>query len=147
MAKEPAAAAEEARIRAVIDDWTDALRRKHAAGVVAHHGHGFVLFSLAPPLVSDAADAEGLDAWFATWDGPLELEHRGLQVTAGGDTAFVHGLTRLAGTKVGGRRDEIWFRQTLGFRLEGGSWRIVHQHESVPFYMDGSDRASVDLRP
>jgi ketosteroid isomerase-like protein len=28
-----------------------------------------------------------------------------------------------------------------------GEWRIVHDHSSVPFYMDGSYRAAVDLKP
>ena len=25
-------------------------------------------------------------------------------------------------------------------------WRITHEHDSTPFYMDGSDRAATDLR-
>ena len=25
--------------------------------------------------------------------------------------------------------------------------RIVHEHQSVPYYMDGSVRAAVDLKP
>jgi hypothetical protein len=29
----------------------------------------------------------------------------------------------------------------------GGSWRIVHEHNSTPFYLDGSLRAALDLRP
>ena len=36
---------------------------------------------------------------------------------------------------------------TLLSRKIRGDWRIVHQHESVPFYMDGSYRAAVDLKP
>jgi ketosteroid isomerase-like protein len=44
-------------------------------------------------------------------------------------------------------RDEHWFRQTLCFRKINGAWTIVHEHESVPFYMDGSFRAAIDLKP
>jgi ketosteroid isomerase-like protein len=32
-------------------------------------------------------------------------------------------------------------------RKTNGQWRIVHDHSSVPFYMDGSYRAAVDLKP
>jgi PhnB protein len=28
-----------------------------------------------------------------------------------------------------------------------GAWKIVHEHSSTPFYMDGSYRAAVDLKP
>jgi ketosteroid isomerase-like protein len=38
-------------------------------------------------------------------------------------------------------------RSTLCFRREGGAWKIAHAHTSVPFHMDGSFRAAVDLEP
>jgi PhnB protein len=53
----------------------------------------------------------------------------------------------LSGTKSDGEKADVWFRLTLGLRKLGGEWRIAHQHESVPFYMDGSYRAAVDLKP
>jgi ketosteroid isomerase-like protein len=137
----------EAQIRAVIDDWADALRNKNAAGVVRHHAPDYVQFSLAPPLISTAADAKGLEAWFATWRGPLGYEIHELNITAAEEVAFCHGLNRLSGTKVDGEQADIWFRHTLGFRKIGGAWKIVHEHESVPFYMDGSFKAAIDLKP
>ncbi|MGF1611659.1 MAG: YybH family protein [Kiloniellales bacterium] len=137
----------EAQIRAAIEDWSGALRAKDAKRVVAHHAPNYVQFSLAPPLISDAAVAEGLEAWFATWQGPLRHEVRDLSILASADTAFCHGLARLGGTKTGGEKPDIWFRLTLGLRKVGGAWKIVHEHESVPFYMDGSYKAAVDLKP
>ena len=29
----------------------------------------------------------------------------------------------------------------------GGTWLITHEHNSTPFYMDGSDKAALDLHP
>ena len=34
-----------------------------------------------------------------------------------------------------------------GFRREGGQWKVAHVHDSVPFAMDGSGRALLDLKP
>ena len=42
---------------------------------------------------------------------------------------------------------DLWVRTTLGFRKADGRWRVVHEHVSVPFYMDGSERAALDLKP
>jgi PhnB protein len=137
----------EAEIKAVIDDWADAIRAKDARRVASHGTPDFVQFSLAPPLVSDAADAEGLEKWFATWRGPLAYSVRDLRITAGDDVAFAYSLNRLSGTTTDGQTSEIWFRHTLGFRKVGGAWKIAHEHESVPFYMDGSFKAAVDLEP
>jgi len=136
---------DEARIRSVIEDWSGALRRKDPGGVVANHAADYVQFSLAPPLVSTEGNAEGLAAWFATWQGSLGHELSDLRIAVGGDTAFCHGLARLSGTKSDGQGVELWFRLTLGFRRTGGAWKITHEHESVPFYMDGSFRAAIDL--
>jgi PhnB protein len=147
MTEEGARADANGRIRAVVDDWAEAMRAKDVDGVTAHYAPGCVTFDLAPPLISTGADAEGLRAWFTTWQGPIDYEIRDLSITAGNDAAFSHCLTWLSGTKADGETVAIWFRQTLGFRKVEGAWKIVHQHESVPFYMDGSYRAAVDLKP
>ncbi len=139
--------ADGAEVLAMIERWADAVRRKDAAAVVSHGAPGYLHFSLAPPLIDAGTGATDLDSWFQTWDGPLELELRDLTVVAGDAVAFTHSLNRLAGTKRGEGRQELWFRHTFGLRKLGGTWRIVHEHESVPFYMDGSTRAAVDLRP
>ena len=123
------------------------MRAKDVAGVMAHYAPDSVTFDLAPPLISTGADAKGLQAWFSTWPGPIGYEIRDLRITAGDDVAFCHSLNRLSGTKSDGEKADVWFRLTLGLRKLGGEWRIAHQHESVPFYMDGSYRAAVDLKP
>jgi PhnB protein len=102
---------------------------------------------LAPPLRTAESGPEGLDAWFATWQGPIGYEIHDLGIAAGGDVAFCHGLARLTGTKTDGEKPDVWFRLTLGLRRAADGWVIVHEHESVPFYMDGSLRAAVDLKP
>jgi ketosteroid isomerase-like protein len=43
-------------------------------------------------------------------------------------------------------RRRVWVRATVCCRKTDGKWKIVHEHQSVPFYMDGSYRA-VDLKP
>ena len=38
-------------------------------------------------------------------------------------------------------------RMTACYRKISGRWLITHEHVSVPFYMDGSYKAAVDLKP
>jgi ketosteroid isomerase-like protein len=64
-----------------------------------------------------------------------------------GAVAFSYGLTHLHGTKTDGGDVDLWFRSTIGLSAVSGSWQIVHEHDSTPFYMDGSGRAALDLRP
>lgn len=140
-------ATDEAQIRRVIENWAEAVRNKDANGVLARYAPRLVHFSLAPPLLSTASDAKGLNTWFATWEGPIGYETRDLSVTVDNKVAFRHSITRMHGTKTDGAKGDIWFRHTFGFQKIDGEWKIVHEHESVPFCMDGSFKAAVDLKP
>ena len=139
--------ADEVPIRTLIADWVKALRSKTANAVISHRAGDFVHFSLAPPLQSIGTDAKGLEAWFSTWQGPIGYEIHDLDIEMGGDIAFSRSLNRMGGTKNDGHRADLWFRQTLCFRKAGGVWKIAHEHDSVPFYMDGGLRAAADLEP
>ena len=142
---------DETQIRALLEDRAAALRAKDAPAVLSHYAPDTVKFDLAPPLHTAgpaALDKRGLEGWFATWWGPLGYELRDFKVVTGGDLAFCHGFFWLGGVKsAGGQKIGFWMRATVCLRKEAGSWKIVHEHESVPFYMDGSQRAAFDLQP
>ena len=70
---------------------------------------------------------------------------RDLKIEADERIAFAHALHHLTGTR--GRPVTLWMRSTLCFRREADGWKIAHAHTSVPFHMDGSFRAAVDLEP
>lgn len=66
----------------------------------------------------------------------------------GGDVAFCHSLNCLSATPRGSSESfHLWHRSTLGLRRIDGACLITHEHQSTPFEMDGSFRASADLKP
>jgi uncharacterized protein (TIGR02246 family) len=143
---------DETDIRALLAENTAAFAARDAERVLAIYADGAVRYTLAPPLVQGPdtgyGDVEGLRTWFATFDGPVEISYRDAVVTAAGDVAFTYALTSMTATPAGAPESfTMWFRSTFGLRRIDGGWRIVHQHESTPFYMDGSFRAAVDLTP
>lgn len=141
------ATADEVAIRCVIDAWTQGLHDKDAKGVAACLANDLVVYSLAPPLVATDDGGAGLQAWFDTWSGPIGYDLPDLTIAVSGDLAFAHGLAHMTGIKIDGETPDLWFRCTLGLRKRGAAWKIVHTHESVPFLMDGSFKAAVDLKP
>ncbi|PCK88885.1 DUF4440 domain-containing protein [Rhizobium sophoriradicis] len=124
-----------------------ALGEKNAAEALSYEAEDSVEFSLAPPLVYYGQDEAGLQAWFDTWEGPIGGEVRDAKLTVGGGVAFWSGLMHMTGTKTDGAEVDLWFRQTLGIVKQDGHWIVAHQHASVPFAMDGSGRALLDLKP
>ena len=141
---------DEAAIRALIEERAAAMRERDAGRAVATLAEDIVAFELAPPLAlgpAEARDAAGLAAWLAGWDGPVGIEISDLHVEACGEVGWCRSLNRLHGRLKDGRSVDMWMRSTLAFRKAGGAWRIVHGHSSLPFLMDGSYRAALDLKP
>jgi PhnB protein len=141
---------DEAQIRALIDERIEAIRVKDAKRAVATLAEDVVAFELPPPLVQGpegVRDEAALEAWFSGWSGPILIEMQDLKIEHGGNIAYAHSLNRMRGTRSGGREVDFWMRSTLGFRRTGEGWKIAHGHSSVPFYMDGSVRAALDLKP
>lgn len=143
-----AATDDESEIRALIDRLHRAHYRKDADGVAALYAEDAAVFNLAPPLAHRGVDRREKQAWLDSWEGPVEVEGRDVHITVSGDLAFCHAFFRLSGKKTGvEQRICFWMRETLCLERSGGAWRIVHEHTSVPFYMDGSLRPAFDLQP
>ena len=141
----------EGQIRQLKDEMTNALRNKDVDGVISKFADESVMFVLAPPLRFktgvNASGANGVQEWFDTFEGALGYEFRELEITAAETVAFCHSLDHISGKRMDGSDTDIWVRETLGLRKIEGEWKITHQHQSVPFYMDGSGKAATDLKP
>ncbi|RYG38521.1 DUF4440 domain-containing protein [bacterium] len=137
---------DEALLRDLIEDLSQSIRAKDAERAFAVYGPGTLSYAFPPPLASEP-EKEGLQSWFDTWEGPIGYELHRLALNVGGDVAFSTAFLHLTGTKTDGERSELWGRVTMGFRKLEGGWKIVHEHESVPFLMDGSGKAALDLKP
>lgn len=149
MTTEDSKASNRAQITGLIDNWAKAVRAKDLRGVMSAYAPDILLFDLAPPLFSRGSDAYGKNwqEWFASWQGPIGYDIRDLSITVGDDVAFSHSLNRISGTRTNGEKTDVWVRATACFRKVNEKWLIAHEHVSVPFYMDGSDKAALDLTP
>ena len=139
---------DEIEIRAIVDRIHKAHHDKHAAEIAAPYAADAAVFNLAPPLTHIGVDVQEKERWLGSWSTPIDLESRDAEITISGDLAVWHGFLRMRGTKKGPEGTvDFWMRETLIFKRHDGSWQIVHEHTSVPFYMDGTLRPAFDLHP
>jgi ketosteroid isomerase-like protein len=103
--------------------------------------------------MANAIRAKDVDAirkrvsqWFSSFQGPIGLEMRHLNITAGDDVAFCSVLNGSTGTNKDGAKVEMWWRATNGFCKVDGKWLVTHGHSSEPFDV-ASGKALVDLKP
>jgi uncharacterized protein (TIGR02246 family) len=138
--------AQRAEIEAVLEKLASAHADHDADAIADSYAPDAVIFDLAPPLGRRGMDRDSVAAWLGSWEGPIQIDSRDVDMAIEGNLAFVSALNRMRGHQ-GGEDQDIWYRTTLCLRRAGGRWRIVCDHASVPFYMDGSYRAAIDLKP
>lgn len=148
MTTDSSRAADEARIRELIEERASAIRAKDVDALMSRHAPDVVMFDALDPLryVGSEAVGERAGQWLSWYRGPVGYEVRDLSVTAGGGAAFCHYLYRVTGTMTNGSEVDMWVRSTLCFRKAEGDWVVAHEHTSVPFDAE-SGEASVDLKP
>lgn len=141
---------DEDAIHALLGAIKQAMKEHDARGVIACYSGDATAFDLPPPLVITKEamhDPAGLERWFSTWtSGPNVTTHE-LTVHVHSDVAYAFGLQHMVGEQKDTGGADLWYRSSAFLRRDGGNWRIVHQHSSVPFAMDGSGRALLDLKP
>ncbi|MGA6924392.1 MAG: SgcJ/EcaC family oxidoreductase [Desulfosarcina sp.] len=149
MSTKPGTANNETAVRELINGLMKAVSAKNIDDLMACYAPDTLMFDIAPPLQSEGRELvkKSLTEWFPTWEGPIRFEIHNLRVTADQYIAYATGLQRIRGTKMDGEKPDIWFRSTFCLKIIDGAWRIAHEHTSTPFYMDGSNRAAVDLKP
>jgi uncharacterized protein (TIGR02246 family) len=133
-----------------IDGLFRQLARAHvdhdADAIVEAYAPDAVIYDLAPPLGRRGLKRDSVAAWLSGWEGPIQIDAHDGNLFIDGGLAFFSALTRIRGRQ-GGQEQDMWYRTTMCLRKTSGRWRIVCDHSSVPFYMDGSYRAAVDLKP
>ncbi|MGH6821901.1 MAG: YybH family protein [Methylocella sp.] len=118
----------EAAIRHLIDDWSDAVCEGDIDRVVANRADDIVMFDVPEPL-----QEKGLEAYRNTWKlffahnppGPERFRISELKIIAGDQVAFACGLLTIGG-------GDAHCRLTIGLQKVEGHWRVVHEHHSMP---------------
>ncbi len=125
---------DEAAIRAVIESWAVAVRRRDLPGILQNHASDIVMFDVPPPFLS-----RGIEAYEKSWDlffswsaNPIPFDITEMNITAGRDVAFVVATMHCAEPGPNGEPKRLDFRLTVGLRKIDGRWTITHEHHSVP---------------
>lgn len=139
---------DEAQIRKLIDDREKAVRARDIDASIANIAPDIVWFDVVNPLQHIGSDAlkKRAKEWFASFEGAIGYQTLELNITAGDDVAFSHGLNHVSATKIGGGQLDMYWRTTVCYRKIDEQWTVTHEHNSVPFEVE-SGKASLDLKP
>ncbi|MGA7157735.1 MAG: nuclear transport factor 2 family protein [Acidobacteriaceae bacterium] len=135
-------------IRKLVDRRVEAVRARDVAGATELVSSDLVRFDVVNPLQTTGAEASRRRTaeWFSSFDGPIGFEIRDLQINANDGIAFSYGLNHVSATTKAGAIVDMWWRWTACYRKVEGTWKLTHEHNSVPFDT-ATGKASLDLKP
>jgi|SRR6185437_10628575 len=122
----------EFQIIEIMENWAKAVREKDINGILAFHSINILLFDVPEPVQLKGIEnyrkswVEQFFSWYGD-DGQFELSE--IDVTAGEDVAFCHGIIDCSGTE-NGQKVSYKIRLTTCLKKTGGQWIIEHEHHS-----------------
>lgn len=126
---------DEAEIRHLIEKWSNALEAKDLDALLADYVPDAVLYDAIPPYKTI-----GVENIRQTWENCLPYfpeqfasEHRDVEIQVSGDTAFMFGIHHFVPQDKEHPCGQTWMRVTVGYHRVEGSWKVAHEHVSIPF--------------
>jgi uncharacterized protein (TIGR02246 family) len=125
-----------------------AVTTKDPAPLAARHDPDVVTFDVLPPLMSRGSRAviDKTKSWFDGYASDIGYDVRELDVKSNDGLGFCSFVYHVSGTLQTGDEVDMWVRATLCCEQVDGRWRIVHDHESVPFD-PSTGQAQISLEP
>ena len=126
---------DEEQIRQLADEWREALCARDLDRMMRHYAPDVLFYDAVPPYRH-----RGAEAYRRTWEIMLPLlpahlasELRDVAITVSGDLAVLHGMHRLVDADTQADATCGWVRATVCYQRLEGTWRVIHEHVSVPF--------------
>lgn len=125
---------DEAQLRALIQEWAEAVRAKDLNAVMRHYAPDVVVFDVMPPLFVKGAESyrRNWQDWFDALEGPADFQFVDLHLVVGVDLACCFSVNRLRARYRDGAKHDAQTRATVCWRKIDGRWLVVHEHASVP---------------
>ena len=125
----------EQELQELLDERVRAVKTKDVSEIRARPADDVITFDVLPPLNSsgNAGAIEHMQNWFDGYDGPIDFSVDDVNIDAEENLGFCSFLYHVGGTLKTGSSVDMWVRATLCCRKINGNWRIIHDHESVPF--------------
>ena len=123
-------------IRALEDRFLTAFKAKDVHAIMACYvpDQSLIVFDVVPPRQYTGAQAYTKDweDFFAAFPGSVDGSLSDLDITVGGDVAYSHSIQNYSATGKDGKKLDLTFRVTDGYKKINGQWLISHEHVSVP---------------
>jgi uncharacterized protein (TIGR02246 family) len=134
-ASKSAGPSDKAQIEALERGFNAAFNAKKPDKVMSYYARdGLFVFDVTPPRehIGWASYRKDWQDLFTAFPGPVTNKISELSITVVGPVAYGHSIQDTSLTDKNGAKNEVVVRVTDVYRKQGGAWKIVQEHVSVP---------------
>jgi uncharacterized protein (TIGR02246 family) len=123
----------EQEVRQILDEVRDAVAANDVDRILKYYDKDARLFD-----VRDTLQHKDLNSYRAYWNecfkstNGFNYDLHDVQIDVSEDWALCTMLSNTHGTDPDNKNVEAWLRVTVGLRKKDGTWKVVHEHVSVP---------------
>jgi uncharacterized protein (TIGR02246 family) len=130
----------ETAIRGILEAWAAAVRVDDMKAILQRHDPNIRMFNVPEPTELRGTDAyrRALQLYLDNAPRPVPYRLHDIEVVAGNDVAFAHGLIACNGSKKYEQPSELTVRLTVCLERRGDEWVIVHEHHSTPIKLSSA---------
>ncbi len=118
----------------LLNEWAHNTKLNLQDEILTNHSDDVVIYDVLPPLKYEGKEAyrNSWDEWQPETNGESFFDFQEIQVTAGNNVSFAHGLIHCGGTRPDGTTFEDTVRATFCLEKIENKWTVTHQHISQP---------------
>jgi uncharacterized protein (TIGR02246 family) len=139
-----------ADIRALEDRFVAAFKAKDVDAIMKVYtpDQTLVVFDVVPPrqYVGAAAYRKNWQALLDSFDGPIAVDRRDLDVVADRNLAYSHCIDHVVAADKHGKKLDMTLRVTDVYKKIRGRWFVIHEHVSVPVDLE-TDKPDLNSKP
>ena len=125
---------DDARLRALEARFAAAVEARDIDAIMKVYSAEVFVFDVVPPrqYVGAAAYRDDWKSFLAGFSGAIRFKITDLAVSSQGPVGYGHSIQHVSGTDPQGKPVDLTVRVTDVYRRQGGAWKIVQEHVSVP---------------
>lgn len=120
-------------IEALMQEWSEALYQKDAELMAHYYSDDAKVFDLGTQTENKEAYKNLWIKCFPYFGDNITAERQRITIHAADGMGFLYGYSRVRGAQTDNPAAQAWFRLTVCYQKIDDTWKVVHEHVSMPF--------------
>ena len=130
-------------IEILMQEWSEALHQKDAELMTHYYSKEAKVFDLGSQTENREAYKNLWISCFPYFGDNIAIERKRITIHAADGLAFLYGYSRITGAQTDDPAAHAWCRLTVCYQKIKDTWKVVHEHISMPIDFENNQPALI----